>query len=109
MTSYVCLKQYIHVEYPNTCLTKVMHRAPGHLCKVVILCVARRFELESGRDSPVMSLQLVSPEGLLVKEMRDVHIQCDKPFTKSFEFIGHLVSKVQVLYSVLEIHLELYG
>ena len=43
----------------------------------------------------ITKLQLVSPDGVIVKELTKVHIQCDKPFTQTFTDILHPVNKVK--------------
>ncbi|XP_067938651.1 pappalysin-1-like isoform X2 [Watersipora subatra] len=49
-----------------------------------------------GKDSPIQNIQLVSPDGQVVKEISEVHIQCDKPFTKAFKSIQTKVNKIVV-------------
>jgi len=43
--------------------------------------------------TPINNILLISPEGDVIKRIDKVHIQCDKPFTKTLD-VESLINKV---------------
>jgi len=43
--------------------------------------------------TPINNILLISPEGDVIKRIDKVHIQCDKPFTKTLD-LESLINKV---------------